>query len=74
VKNVILPKEFCEYDDPERYVPLVRRPDNFILTISGDSGRDNYFMFAQNGFIGYPVSKKIELPADWYEMLKKATA
>ena len=71
VENGKLPKEFCESDDPDRYIPVVTRPDDFMLTISGDPGRDNCFICAQNGFIGYPVSKKIKLPSDWHAMLKR---
>jgi len=67
-----LPKHYCESTDPSRTVPIVCSPDDFIITVSGDPGRDNCFVCAQNGFIGYPVSKKIELPANWEELLKEA--
>ena len=43
-----------------------------MITVSGDPDRYNCFTFAQNGFIGYPASKKIELPANWEELLKQA--
>ncbi|MFC1963454.1 hypothetical protein ACFLVL_02405 [Chloroflexota bacterium] len=67
-----LPKHYCESTDPDRMVPLVCSPDDFIITVSGDPGRDNCFICAQNGFIGYPVSKKINLPTNWEELLKEA--
>ena len=67
-----LPKQYCESTDPNRLVPIVWSPDDFMITVSGDPGRDNCFICAQNGFIGYPVSKKIELPANWEELLKEA--
>ena len=62
------PKQYCESTDPNRLVPIVWSPDDFMITVSGDPGRDNCFICAQNGFIGYPVSKKIELPANWEEL------
>lgn len=65
-----LPKEFGESKDPNRLIPLVLSPDDFMIAVSGDPGRDHCFIGAQNGFIGYPVSKKIELPAKWEELLK----
>ena len=58
--------------DPNRLVPIVWSPADFMITVSGDPGRDNCFICAQNGFIGYPASKKIELPANWEELLKEA--
>ncbi|MFC2059296.1 UGSC family (seleno)protein [Chloroflexota bacterium] len=67
-----LPKQYCESTDPDRMVPLVSSPEDFLITVSGDPGRDNCFVCSQNGFIGYPVSKKIELPANWEELLKEA--
>ncbi|MFC1986893.1 UGSC family (seleno)protein, partial [Chloroflexota bacterium] len=67
-----LPSEYCESTDPNRLVPIVFSPADFMITVSGDPGRDNCFICAQNGFIGYPVSKKIELPANWAQLLKEA--
>ncbi|MFC1989986.1 UGSC family (seleno)protein, partial [Chloroflexota bacterium] len=67
-----LPKQYCESTNPDRLVPIVWSPDDFMITVSGDPGRDNCFICGQNGFIGYPVSKKIELPANWKELLKES--
>jgi hypothetical protein len=72
VKQGILPKQYCESTDPDRLVPMVYSPDDFMITLSGDPLRDNCFICAQNGVIGYPVSKKIELPANWEELLKES--
>ncbi len=58
--------------DPDRLVPLVWTPEDFMITVSGDPGRDNCFLCAQNGFIGYPVTKKINLPANWKSLLAEA--
>ncbi|MFH1087459.1 MAG: hypothetical protein V1737_02580 [Chloroflexota bacterium] len=72
VKHGKLPKLYCESTDPERMLPVVWSPDDFMITISGDPDRDNCFICGNNGFIGYPVSKQIKLPANWTELLKKA--
>ena len=66
-----LPKFYYESTDPNRLVPIVSSPDDFIITVSGDPGKDNCFLCAQNGQTGYPVSKKIDLPANWKELLRK---
>ncbi len=72
VERGILPKQYYESTDPNRLVPIVWSPDDFMITVSGDPGRDNCFICGQNGFIGYPVSKKIELPTNWEQLLKQA--
>jgi len=72
VKMGKLPEQYCESTDPDRLVPIVWSPDDFMITVSGDPDRDNCFLCAQNGFIGYPVSRKIELPENWQALLKEA--
>ncbi len=72
VQNRRLPKQFAESEDPERLVPLVWSPDDFIIVVAGDPMRDNCYMGAQNGFIGYPTSKKINLPPNWKDALEES--
>ena len=67
-----LPKQYCESEDPERLLPIVHSPDDFMITVSGDPGMGNCWICAQNGFIGYPVSRKMKLPVNWDDLLKKA--
>ncbi len=67
-----LPRQFEGSKDPNRLIPLVLSPDDFMIAVSGDPAQDHCYVCAQNAFIGYPVSKKIELPANWEELLKKA--
>ncbi len=55
----------------ERFIQMMADPDDFQLVISGDPARDHAIIGAQNGFIGRPTSKKIELPANWDELLKQ---
>ena len=52
-------------DEPDRMVPIVASPDDFMITVSGDPLRTNAYVFAHNGMLGYPVCERIELPAAW---------
>ena len=64
-----IPKVFHESDDPNRMVPIVWKPDDFMVAVNGDPLRNNAFVFAQNGLLGYPVGKRIQLPKDWQRLL-----
>ena len=64
-----VPKVFVETDDPERMVPIVFEPDDFMITVAGDMLRTNAYTFAHNGILGYPVARKIELPKNWDDLL-----
>jgi len=71
VEAGVAPRQFCESTDPNRLVPVVCSPDDFLITVSGDPNRNNAYVFVHNGKFGYTTSKKIELPADWKQMLKE---
>jgi len=60
-----LPRAFHESDDPNRKVPIVVNPDDFIVLVSGDPLRTNAYSFTHNGHLGFPVAKKIRLPKGW---------
>lgn len=64
-----LPRVFAESDDPDRLVPIVLDPDDFMVLVSGDPLRTNAQAFAHNGYLGFPTAKKIELPEDWAERI-----
>jgi hypothetical protein len=66
-----LPRDFAESDDPDRMVPIVLDPDDFMVLVSGDPLRTNAYVFAHNGYLGFPTAKKIALPADWAERIAK---
>ena len=55
-----------------RKVRMTSSPDDFQIVVSGDPHRDHVLIFAQNGFMGPPTSKKIELPENWEALLKEA--
>jgi hypothetical protein len=66
-----LPKAFLESDDPDRLVPIVLDPDDFMVLVSGDPLRTNAYVFAHNGHLGFPAAKRIQLPKDWTERMRK---
>jgi len=67
-----LPKAFHESDDPNRKVPIVVAPDDFIVLVSGDPLRTNAYSFTHNGHLGFPTAKQIRLPQDWAQRIGKS--
>ena len=47
----------------------VKSADDFMVAVSGDPGRDNGYAFSDNGFIGAPTARKIDLPANWNQLV-----
>ncbi len=56
-----IPKVFHESDDPGRMVPIVWKPEDYMIAVTGDLGRNSCYVFAHNGVLGYPVGKEIKL-------------
>jgi len=69
VLNDRIPQVFYESDDPNRMVPIVWRPEDFMIAVGGDPMRNNAYVFAHNAFLGYPVGKRIGLPKDWDRLI-----
>ena len=67
-----IPKVFHESDDPKRLVPIVWKPEDFMIAVSGDPLRNNMYVLAHNGFLGFPTCKKIVKPKDWDAKLAAA--
>ena len=59
------PKVFAESDDPARLVPIVFKPEDFLVVVTGDPLRTNAYVFSHNGLRGFTVAKKVTLPKDW---------
>jgi hypothetical protein len=55
-----VPKVFFESGDPNRMVPLVWEPDDYMIVVTGDPARNSAYVFAHNGVLGYPVARKID--------------
>ena len=45
--------------DPDRLVPIVGDPDDFMVAVRGDPLRTNAYAFAHNGMLGFPTTKPI---------------
>ena len=67
-----VPPVFHESDDPNRLVPLVWKPEDYMVAVTGDLTRNNAYAFAHNGDLGYTVGKKITLPKNWSALLGEA--
>ena len=63
-----IPKVFHTSDDPQRMVPLVFKAEDYMIAVTGDPLRNSAYVFAHNGLLGYPVTKRIELPKRWTEL------
>ncbi|MFC1862080.1 hypothetical protein ACFLX6_02190 [Chloroflexota bacterium] len=72
VKLGVLPKLYCESTDPNRMLPVWRSPDELLIVVSGDPGRNRTMITGSSVVHGLPTSKKIELPANWAELLTEA--
>lgn len=68
------PQVFGASRDPERLVPLVLRPEDYMIAVSGDPMRTNCYFLAHNGMLGFPTMKPIVLPRDWSTRLRAAYA
>jgi hypothetical protein len=53
------PALFAESGDPNRLVPVVAKPEDIMIAVSGDPLRTNAYVFAHNGILGYPTTKPI---------------
>ena len=68
----LIPALFHDSDDPNRMVPIVWKPEDLMIAVGGDPLRNNAYVFAHNGFLGFPTGKKIEPPERWAALLAEA--
>jgi hypothetical protein len=59
-----IPKVFHESSDPTRPVPIVWKPEDYMIAVTGDLTRNSIYVFAHNGVLGYPVAKRIAMERD----------
>ena len=64
------PEQLGTSKDLNRYIQLTSCPEDYMIVVSGDPDRDHVMICSQNGYIGYPVARKIELPKNWAELLE----
>lgn len=43
-------------------VPIVVKPEDYVIAAIGDPLRTNAYFFAHNGVLGYTVGKPIQVP------------
>ncbi|MBC2665872.1 hypothetical protein H7F51_10075 [Novosphingobium flavum] len=65
------PEQIGTSFDVDRRIQLTGGPEDYMIVVSGDPDRDHVMVCSQNGYIGFPVSKKVELPEAWAELPKK---
>ena len=64
-----LPPVFAQSTDPDRRVPVVHRPEEINIVVTGSPDRNRSFIAAQFGHQGFRVSKTIKTPAQWTSLL-----
>jgi hypothetical protein len=74
VEHGVIDASYTESDDPERRVPLLLGAEFTNIVVVGDPGRNQSRIIFNNHEQGPPVSKRVELPADWDAKLGAATA
>ena len=70
VKAGKIPDLYFESADSERKVPIVWKAEDIMIAVGGDPFRNNAYVFAHNGFLGFPTAKKIQLPKAWASLPK----
>jgi hypothetical protein len=70
VEKNLITNRYCESNDPARMVPVFLKPEWIGIVVSGDSGRTRSRGYVQNHEQGPPVSKRIQLPANWKQFAK----
>jgi hypothetical protein len=63
------PEQLGTSTELDRDIQMVSSPDDFIIIVSGDPDRDHVEIGSGNGYIGFPVTKKVQLPQAWDELL-----
>jgi len=71
VQNGKLAEEWCQSTDPNRLVPLMLPSTDWLIVVSGDPARNRCLVCRQNFEQGWAVSKKIELPGNWDELIRR---
>lgn len=70
VKEGRLPAVYCECEDLDREIPVFLSDNTLQIIVGGDPARAQSKGFTQSGYIGLPISKKVQLPDNWAELTK----
>lgn len=63
------PEQLGTSMDVNRDIQMVSKPEDFLIVVAGDPDRDHTMIGSGNGYIGFPVTRKIGLPEDWDALL-----
>jgi len=70
VKLKRLPPEFCQSQDPDRLLPVYYSPEQLMVVVTGDPARNRSLFMVNNQEQGFPVTRKIHLPANWDRLME----
>jgi len=71
VRNGVLPATFAQSDDPDRLIPTFIAPEMTGIVVSGREGAGWQRGLINNHRHGQPVTRRIDLPADWAERMER---
>ena len=71
VKDGILPREYAASSDPLRLLNVIIKPEMVEILVAGDPGRNQSRAYMSNHVQGPPTSRRITLPRDWSQRIKK---
>jgi hypothetical protein len=69
VKDGILPPQYAASGDPQRKLHIVIAPEMIEILVAGDPGRNQSRAYMGNHIQGPPTSRRVDLPANWDELL-----
>lgn len=71
VKRGVMPGRYLESTDPDRMVQVLLKEEWTNIVVAGDPGRNQSRIYINNHEQGPPVAKRIALPENWRERLRK---
>ena len=74
VREGRIPKEYASTSDPQRLVNVIIKPEMVEILVAGDPGRNQSRGYMSNHIQGPPVSRRVELPRNWEQLLKQGRA
>src|SRR5690606_10549004 len=63
------PEQLGTSMDTDRDIQMGSKPEDSLIVVAGDPDRDHTMIGSGNGYIGFPVTRKIDLPANWDELV-----
>lgn len=70
VEQSVIDASYTRSDDPMRRVPLLLGAKWTNIIVTGDPGRNQSRILFNNHEQGPPVTRRVELPADWHDRVR----